>query len=169
MYKLRLRFTKDGTAKYISHLDLMQVFRRAFLRIGLELAYSGGFHPHMQMNILLPLSTGFSSQCELLDLELAGDALPEDLARMNAARERIPAPLLEKVFRIRRRNLAVTLAGAELAADGLLAGLSILQEDCQEYGLPCQDQRAAESRLRELGLREQYPIRNGKTDSSSDC
>ena len=86
MYKLRLRFTKDGTAKYISHLDLMQVFRRAFLRIGLELAYSGGFHPHMQMNILLPLSTGFSSQCELLDLEFAGDALPEDpVGRLNGA------------------------------------------------------------------------------------
>ena len=59
MYKVRIRFVKDGTAKYISHLDLMQVFRRAFMRIGLELAYSGGYHPHMQMNILLPLSTGF--------------------------------------------------------------------------------------------------------------
>ena len=93
--------------------------------------------------------------------------LPEDLARMNAARERIPAPLLEKVFRIRRRNLAVTLAGAELAADGLLAGLSILQEDCQEYGLPCQDQRAAEARLRELGLRERYPIRNGTDEGGA--
>ncbi len=86
MYKVRLRFIKDGTAKYISHLDLMQVFRRAFLRIGLELAYSNGYHPHMQMNILLPLSTGFSSQCELLDLELAGDALPENLIeRLNGA------------------------------------------------------------------------------------
>ena len=86
MYKLRLRFVKDGTAKYISHLDLMQVFRRAFLRIGLELAYSSGFHPHMQMNILLPLSTGFSSECELLDLELAGDTLPDALIeRLNGA------------------------------------------------------------------------------------
>ena len=93
--------------------------------------------------------------------------LPEDLARMNAARERIPAPLLEKVFRVRLRNLAVTLAGADLAADGLLAGLSILQEDCQEYGLPSQDQRTAEARLRELGLWERYPIRNGTDEGGA--
>ena len=86
MYKVRIRFVKDGTAKYISHLDLMQVFRRAFMRIGLELAYSGGYHPHMQMNILLPLSTGFSSECELLDLELAADTCPENLIeRLNSA------------------------------------------------------------------------------------
>ena len=86
MYKVRIRFVKDGTAKYISHLDLMQVFRRAFMRIGLELAYSGGYHPHMQMNILLPLSTGFSSECELLDLELAADTCPENLVeRLNSA------------------------------------------------------------------------------------
>ena len=91
MYKVRIRFVKDGTAKYISHLDLMQVFRRAFMRIGLELAYSGGYHPHMQMNILLPLSTGFSSECELLDLELAADTCPENLV------ERLKSALPEGV------------------------------------------------------------------------
>lgn len=85
MYKVRVLFTKNKEAKYISHLDLMQVFRRAFSRIGLELCYSGGFHPHMQMNILLPLSTGFSSQCELLDFELEGKHAPDNIVmRLNS-------------------------------------------------------------------------------------
>jgi len=86
MYKVRVSFCKFGTAKYISHLDLMQVFRRAFSRIGLRLAYSGGYHPHMQMNILLPLSTGFSSECELLDFELVVEERPRTLVeRLNGA------------------------------------------------------------------------------------
>lgn len=85
MYKVRMSFAKLGTARYISHLDLMQVFRRAFSRAGLRLCYSGGYHPHMQMNILLPLSTGFSSECELLDFELGGDHAPSSLIeRLNA-------------------------------------------------------------------------------------
>ena len=85
MYKVRMSFAKLGTARYISHLDLMQVFRRAFSRAGLRLCYSGGYHPHMQMNILLPLSTGFSSECELLDFELEGDHAPSSLIeRLNA-------------------------------------------------------------------------------------
>ena len=85
MYKVRVLFAKLGTARYISHLDLMQVFRRAFSRAGLRLCYSGGYHPHMQMNILLPLSTGFSSECELLDFELDSDHAPSSLVeRLNA-------------------------------------------------------------------------------------
>lgn len=85
MYNVRVLFTKDKVAKYISHLDLMQVFRRAFTRIGLELTYSGGFHPHMHMNILLPLSTGFSSECELLDFELEGKRAPDNIVmRLNS-------------------------------------------------------------------------------------
>lgn len=85
MYKVRVSFAKLGTARYISHLDLMQVFRRAFSRAGLRLCYSGGYHPHMQMNILLPLSTGFSSECELLDFELEGEHAPSSLVeRLNA-------------------------------------------------------------------------------------
>lgn len=86
MYKVRALFHKGGTAKYISHLDLMQVFRRAFSRMGLRLTYSGGFHPHMQMNILLPLSTGFSSECEILELELDATHLPDNfLYQLNRA------------------------------------------------------------------------------------
>ena len=36
MHKHRLLFSKTGRACYISHLDLMRTFPRAFLRAGLE-------------------------------------------------------------------------------------------------------------------------------------
>lgn len=32
----RLLFSKTGRAKYISHLDLMRTFQRAFTRAGIE-------------------------------------------------------------------------------------------------------------------------------------
>lgn len=83
--KLRLRFEKTGRAAYISHLDLMRTMQRAFLRAELPLKYSEGFNPHAQISILLPLSLGMSSLCELMDFRLTEDlalsSLPE---RLNA-------------------------------------------------------------------------------------
>jgi len=65
--KLRLRFSKTGRAKYISHLDLMATMRRALLRAGVKLRYTQGFNPHPVMSIALPLSVGTESVCELMD------------------------------------------------------------------------------------------------------
>ena len=40
MSKLRLLFEKQGTACYISHLDLMRTFQRLFLRGGMFIKHS---------------------------------------------------------------------------------------------------------------------------------
>ncbi len=86
MSELRLLFEKRGNARYISHLDLMQVFRRAFARADVPVAFTQGFHPHPYINILLPLPTGFESVCELLDFGLDAPRLPDNfLYKMNRA------------------------------------------------------------------------------------
>lgn len=85
MSKLRLQFEKQGTACYISHLDLMRTFQRLFLRGGLFIKHSKGFHPHPVMSIVLPLPVGQSSQCELLDFEVESEVNLETLpAVLNA-------------------------------------------------------------------------------------
>lgn len=66
----RALFEKTGNARYISHLDLMRVFQRAFKRAGLPLTHTQGFNPRPSVSIALPLSLGVESQCELLDFEL---------------------------------------------------------------------------------------------------
>ena len=81
MDKLRLRFSKTGRAVYISHLDLMHTMQRAFSRAGLELKYSEGFNPHPQISIVLPLSVGAASVCELMDFRLKGETELSDLPR----------------------------------------------------------------------------------------
>lgn len=85
MDKLRLRFEKTGKAAYISHLDLMHVVQRVFLRAGVPVKYSEGFNPHAVISICIPLSVGMESMCELMDFRVTEDidlaALPE---RLNA-------------------------------------------------------------------------------------
>ena len=90
MAKLRLLFVKEDRAAYISHLDLLRTFQRAFLRLGLVLRHSQGFHPHPILSFALPLPVGQCSDCELLDFETVEDldaaALPaEETCRLELA------------------------------------------------------------------------------------
>lgn len=68
----RALFCKTGNAVWISHLDLMRVFQRAFKRAGLPLTHTQGYNPRPSVSIALPLSVGVSSDCELLDFDLDG-------------------------------------------------------------------------------------------------
>lgn len=81
----RLLFKKTGNAVWMSHLDLMRVFQRAFKRAGLPLTHTQGFNPRPSVSIAMPLSVGVESICELLDFDLDGEpvACEEILARLN--------------------------------------------------------------------------------------
>lgn len=82
----RLLFEKKGNAVWISHLDLMRLFQRAFKRAGLPLKHSQGFSPRPYVAVALPLSVGVESCCELLDFDLEGETSLEGVAdKLNAA------------------------------------------------------------------------------------
>ena len=81
----RALFEKTGNAVWISHLDLMRVFQRAFKRAGLPLTHTQGFNPRPSVSIALPMSVGIESRCELLDFDLEGEKVSnaEILKRLN--------------------------------------------------------------------------------------
>lgn len=83
----RALFEKTGTAVYISHLDLMRLFQRAFKRAGLALTHTKGYNPRPSVSIALPLSLGVSSRCELLDFALEGEPVSNEeiCSRLNQA------------------------------------------------------------------------------------
>ena len=85
MSKIRVKFTRVGDVKYISHLDLMKFFDRALRRANIPIAYSQGFNPHPQMVFGLPLAVGTTSEAEFADFQLASEMKPEEfMAALNA-------------------------------------------------------------------------------------
>ena len=72
----RLLFEKTENAVWISHLDLMRLFQRAFKRAGFMLTHTQGYNPRPSVSIALPLSVGIESVCELLDFDLSTDMPP---------------------------------------------------------------------------------------------
>jgi radical SAM-linked protein len=75
---VRLRFSKTGDVKFISHLEHVEALRRAIRRSGLDIAFTGGFSPQIKASFGPPLIVGYESFCEYIDLSLASrQSLPE--------------------------------------------------------------------------------------------
>jgi len=78
---IRVKFKKGSSVKFISHLDMMNVFSRAIRRAGLKAEYSKGFNPQMIMVFGAPLSLGYTSDSEYADLTFAEDYSPEHILK----------------------------------------------------------------------------------------
>ena len=84
MATYRIKYSILGAAKYISHLDVAQVFERSMRRAGLPFAFSEGFNPHPKFSFGSALAVGVSSEGEYLDVELRAEVNPEEIrGRLN--------------------------------------------------------------------------------------
>lgn len=79
MRKIRVKFIKDETVKYLGHLDILRTFGRAIRRSGVPIIYSQGFNPHPSMSFALPLSVGVTSEGEYVDMDIEGEMSPKEL------------------------------------------------------------------------------------------
>ncbi len=85
-YPVRVRFSKKGRMKYISHLDLLRTMHSAMMRAGVPVWFTEGFNPRAKMVFSLPLSLFVESECEFMDIKLLRDCDLEALrARLDAA------------------------------------------------------------------------------------
>lgn len=78
MKNVRAWFTKEGQARYISHLDLNRVMLRAIHQSRLPVWYTEGYNQHPFVTFALPLSLGFIGKRESMDLRLLDDAFSLD-------------------------------------------------------------------------------------------
>lgn len=82
--KVRIKFAKFGSMKFIGHLDIMRFFHKAFRRSELEMEYSKGFSPHQVVSFASPLGVGLTSEAEYVDIQVAScDSSEEMVKRLN--------------------------------------------------------------------------------------
>lgn len=68
--KVRIKFSKYGSVRFLGHLDVMRYFQKALRRADIDIAYSEGFSPHQIMSFAAPLSVGHTSSGEYFDIEV---------------------------------------------------------------------------------------------------
>jgi radical SAM-linked protein len=111
MQRMRITFSRGGTVKYLSHLDLMRLWERALRRATIPLAYSQGFNPHPRISMAAPLPLGVTSEAELMDVMLrkrfspysffkvVGEQLPDGMGLVAASEVALSLPSLQSQVR----------------------------------------------------------------------
>lgn len=123
--RMRLRFSKVGVMRYLSHLELITVFTRAVSRGGVPILFSLGFHPHPRFSFGTATSVGVESQAEYMDMfvvsgisplevrERLNGVLPEGLRIMESEEVDAKSPSISTLIDATRYR--ITVPGADPA------------------------------------------------------
>ncbi len=85
MKNVRVFYKKSGPLRFVSHLDMNRTMQRLVRRANLPVWYTEGFNPHPYITFALPLSLGFESDYEVMDMRLEEDCTNEQaLAALQA-------------------------------------------------------------------------------------
>jgi radical SAM-linked protein len=79
--RLRISYSKRGEAKYFGHLELINIFTRAFRRADIQLKYSQGFHPMPKISFETALPVGIESIREHLAIEVDSRISPATVVK----------------------------------------------------------------------------------------
>lgn len=88
---VRIKFSKTGKLKYISHLDLNRTMQRIIVRAKIPVWYTEGYNPIPKIVFASPLSLGSESYCEYMDLKLVDEMGFDDIK--NNLNRNMPAGL----------------------------------------------------------------------------
>lgn len=81
----RIHYRRGEEVRFLSHLDMLRMFERAFRRAGIPLVFTEGYNPHPRLSFGPSLATGLTSDAEYLDLQFYADE-----ETMNIAEELAP-------------------------------------------------------------------------------
>jgi len=142
MQRVRLRFGRGAAVRFISHLDTVRCWERAFRRAAIPLEYTQGFSPHPKIALAAPLAVGVTGSAELMDVWLRKWMPPQSVVMLG--RRELPsgfelhdawevpegAPALQALVRAARyRCLAFhggQLSAARQAVDTFLQSESVV-------------------------------------------
>ena len=162
MNRLRIRFKRGQEIKFISHLDLIRVWQRAFRRAGVMLAYSEGFNPHPRLSLAAPLALGITGEAEFMDVYtvqsvsnqafavMVNPQLPVGLEIVQVYPMPLEAPTLQAQMRFVEYEVKVKAPDGEAlkqGIDALLSSESIPWQHQRDTGIKSYDLRKLIDRL----------------------
>ena len=165
MQRLRIKFSRGEEVKFISHLDIVRLWDRAFHRARLPLAFSEGFNPHPKMSLAAPLAVGMTSEAELMDVmvtrpvsphwftEAVGRQLPAGIGILGVYQTGLDIPSLQSQVRFAECRVGLepdglTAKDLETAVAGLMAKESLPWHHQRDTGERSYDLRALIDELR---------------------
>jgi radical SAM family uncharacterized protein/radical SAM-linked protein len=125
--RFRITFSKRGPARYLSHLELVRAFVRAFKRAGVSLLHSRGFHPMPKLSFVSALPVGTESLHEILEVR-CHDPSPDRPLR-DRINEQLPSGLEIRTLhvvdreaeslKVKESHYEISFNGVKIAEGGL--------------------------------------------------
>lgn len=84
----RIKFSKQGMSRFLSHLEVSSALIRAIHQGGFLLTYSTGFHPHPKISFAFATAVGMESLGEYTDIwfeDIEGVNVPQAIVKINSA------------------------------------------------------------------------------------
>jgi radical SAM-linked protein len=133
--RLRIRFTRDETLKYIGHLDMARAWQRIARRGNLPLAYSEGFNPQPRLTFAAALPVGCTSDHEELDMVLSPACVIDEV---KTQLDRVMPPgmkvisIEEMALKAPALQMQLTAAEFEITVEGE-AAIGLLNERVPQF------------------------------------
>ena len=81
MRNVRILLYKKDRLKFVSHLDMNRFMTRILPLSKIPVWYTEGFNPHPYLTFALPLSLGFESEYEILDIRVVDDDFTNEMVK----------------------------------------------------------------------------------------
>lgn len=126
--KLRLCFARKGMLRFLSHLEQIELFRRAMRRVGIPLSFTSGFSPQPRMSFGPAISVGYESRSEYVEIELyrsveleavrskIRDVLPEGYELLSAKKIPLFFPSLDSLVNVADYEIKVEVSEKQMAS-----------------------------------------------------
>ncbi len=124
IFPYRVRFSKTGKLRFLSHHDLMRFFERALRRTGLPLRMTEGYNPHPILAFPTALGVGIESADEILEFELSSWTAPRQIQTQLAAQCPEGIGILSVEAFARKDRLYVDFVEYEALCSGQTAGFA---------------------------------------------
>ena len=125
---LRVKYGKTDQGKFISHLDLIRAWERAFRRARTPISYSQGFNPHPKVSFGSALAVGLTSTGEYMDIVLKSNFPIQEIKGELA--KYLPAGLI--VYDIKEIDPKATPLMAVINRAKYLVGINLFQDVNQQ-------------------------------------
>lgn len=152
-----MEFSVRGPLAYLSHLELMKLFRQSFRRGALPISFSEGFNPHMKLSFAIAKGVGLESEGELLEIET--DMKIDEIEFLERINKVIPKGLKVKILKeknISTKSLSSMLRKAKylLKYDGGI--------DVEEYNNLITDKLNKPEILMEVKTKKSFGVKDIK-------
>jgi radical SAM family uncharacterized protein/radical SAM-linked protein len=82
--RIRVSWAKDESVRFMAHLANTRVFERAIRRAGIPVSFTQGFRPRQKLSFGPPLTLGYVSKMEYLDIQLESPYSDEMFDRLRS-------------------------------------------------------------------------------------